>query len=96
MKNSEAPLWKQMFSPTSSYFELTELRHRLSTDDHSSYLLQAFLYSEWLSYHTKARTELNPDMRQAYLHYAHALAELAGKLFREEEPKPATETPFSV
>lgn len=96
MKNTDTPLWKQMFSPTSSQPELTEIRHRLSTDENLSYLLQAFLYSEWLAYHTKVRTELNPELRQEYLHYAHSLAELAGKLFREIEPQKTTETQLSV
>ena len=96
MKNSDAPMWKQMFSPTSSNPELTEIRHRLSTDDNLSYLLQAFFYSEWLVYHTKARTELNHELRQEYLHYAHSIAELTGKLFRETEPQQTTETQVSV
>ncbi|MGX2956431.1 hypothetical protein ACWIYZ_04985 [Ursidibacter arcticus] len=96
MKNTDAPLWKQMFSPTSSKPELTEIRHRLSTDENLSYLLQAFLHSEWLVYQTKVRTELNPELRQEYLHYAHALAEITGKLFRDDEPQKTTETPFSV
>ncbi|MFZ7198486.1 hypothetical protein [Avibacterium avium] len=96
MKNTDSPLWKQMFSPTSSKSELTEIRHRLSIDENLSYLLQAFLYSEWLAYHTKVRTELNPELRQEYLHYAHALAEIAGKLFKESESPKTTEMPSSI
>lgn len=96
MKNTEAPLWKQMFSPNSSKPELSELRHRLSTDDNLSFLLQSFLFSEWLVFQTKVRTELNPEMRREYQLYANSLAELSGKLFRDDKQKQTTETPQSV
>lgn len=85
MKNSDAPFWKVMFSPNSSQPELSELRHLLSTNDQFNHSLQAFLYSEWAVYNTKARTELNPELRLEYRHYANALAEIVGKLCREEE-----------
>lgn len=93
MRNTESPLWKQMFSPISSKPELTELRHLLSINDQFAYTLQAFLHSEWQVANTAARIELNPDMRVEHQQYAFALAELAGKLFREEQDKTTTEMP---
>lgn len=87
MKQPTSPLWQQMFSPTSGASSLTELRHTLAHNVHFAQQLEAFIYAEWCELNTKARIELNAQMRTEYQHAAYALAELAGKLFR---PTPQT------
>lgn len=96
MKNTEMPLWERMGSPTNSKAELTELRHTLSVNAQFSQQLQSFLYSEFMATHAYARNEMNPTLREQYLHYANGLAELANKLFKETQLTQITEVPSKV
>ncbi|QLD33169.1 hypothetical protein [Mannheimia varigena] len=96
MKNTEMPLWERMGSPTNSKSELTDLRHTLSTSPLFSQQLQDFLYSEYMATHAYARNEGNAILREQYLQYANALAELAKKLFEETKQTPTTEMPSRI
>lgn len=96
MKNTEMPLWKLMASPTNSKAELTDLRHTLSISPQFNQQLQDFLYSEYMATHAYARNEGNAILREQYLHYANALAEVAKKLFEETKQTPTTEMPSRV
>ena len=91
----ERDLWRQMFSPTSSKVELTDLRHLLDTNEHCRAVLEQFLYAEWCEFHTKARIHGDDKIGKEYLAYANSLAELAGKIFGEErQTKVTKETLF--
>lgn len=96
MKNTEMPLWERMGSPTNSKPELTDLRHTLSTSPLFSQQLQDFLYSEYMATHAYARNEGNAILREQYLQYANALAELAKKLFEETKQTSTTEMPSRI
>lgn len=95
MKLTDAPLWVQMCSPTSPKDELAELRFSLSNSPHIGQELEQFLHAQWCYLQSKARKELDVDMRNEYHHSANAIAELAGMLFSPDKPKPTTENqPF--
>lgn len=96
MKNTEMPFWQRMGSPTNSKAELSDLRQTLSSNPILNQQVQDFLYSEYLATHAYARSEGNPQLREEYLHYANALAEIAKKLFEEQKPLPTTEMPARI
>lgn len=96
MKNTEMPLWERMGSPTNSKPELADLRHTLSVNPQFSQQLQDFLYSEYMATHAYARNEGNAILREQYLQYANALAEVAKKLFEETKQTPTTEMPSRI
>lgn len=87
MKNTDLPLWQQMFAPSQSNDELTELRAELSHNTACYNALQAFLHAEWLKLNAKARLELNPTLRAEYQQSANTLAELAGIIYAPRKPK---------
>ncbi|QLB20074.1 hypothetical protein A6B43_00235 [Vespertiliibacter pulmonis] len=95
MKLSELPLWVQMCLPNYPDDELRELRFELSQNEHLKTVLEQFLHSQWCYWNSKARTELNEEMRKEYQHSAHTIAELTGLIFRPDKPQQTTESlPF--
>lgn len=96
MKNTEMPLWQRIGSPTNSKAELTELRNALAGNALLSQQVQEFLYSEYMATHAYARNEGNQALREEYLHYANAVAEIAKKLFEEPKEIPTTKIPNRV
>lgn len=91
MKLADLPLWVQMCSPTSPNDELTELRFSLSHNEHIQAELERFLHAQWCYLNSKARKELDAEMRMEYQHAAHAIAELSGMLFSPDKPNTTTE-----
>lgn len=91
MKLTELPLWVQMCSPISPIDELTELRFSLSHNEQLKAELERFLHAQWCYLISKARMELDDDMRNTYQQSANAIAELTGMLFSPDKPKPTTE-----
>lgn len=93
MKNTEMPLWQRIASPNNAKAELSELRHTLAGNPLLNQQIQDFLYAEYLATHFCARNELNEVLRNEYLHYANAIAELTKKLFEEAKTNPTTKMP---
>lgn len=91
MKLNEAPLWVQMCSPTNPVDELAELRFSLSHNEKIKDELELFLHAQWCYLNSKARKELDEDMRKEYQHSAHTIAELAGMIFSPDKPTQITE-----
>ncbi len=91
MNLADLPLWVQMCSPTSSN-ELTELRISLSHNEQLKAELERFLHAQWCVLNSKARKELDEDIRKEYQHSAHAIAEITGMIFGPDKPKQTTET----
>lgn len=90
MNLTDLPLWVQMCSPTSSD-ELTELRISLSHNEQLKAELERFLHAQWCVLNSKARKELDEDIRKEYQHSAHAIAEITGMIFGPDKPKQTTE-----
>lgn len=90
MKQDDKPKWQQLYQP-SSREELIELRAMLAQHEGFSIGLEAFLCAEVQLMNTKARRELNTQLRTEYQHAAHTLTELLGKLFAPI-PQPTTES----
>lgn len=91
MKLADLPLWVQMCSPTSSE-ELTELRISLSHNEQLKSVLERFLHAQWCVLNSKARKELNEDIRMEYQHAAHTIAEISGMIFGPDKPIQTTGT----
>lgn len=91
MNLADLPLWVQMCSPTSSN-ELTELRISLSHNEQLKAELERFLHAQWCVLNSKARKELDEDIRKEYQHSAHAIAEITGMIFGPDKHKQTTET----
>ncbi|OOF53873.1 hypothetical protein [Rodentibacter genomosp. 2] len=92
MKLADLPLWVQMCSPTGSQEELTELRISLSHNEQIKSELERFLHAQWCVLNSKARKELDEDIRGEYQQAAHAVAEITGMIFSPDRPKPTTGT----
>ncbi|VEH67275.1 Uncharacterised protein [Rodentibacter pneumotropicus] len=91
MKLADLPLWVQMCSPT-SLDELTELRISLSHNEQIKSELERFLHAQWCVLNSKARKELDEDIRMEYQHAAHTIAEISGMIFRPDKPIQTTGT----
>lgn len=87
MKTTDLPRWRQMFSPTGSEDELTELKAALSHSTACRTALENFLYAEWATMSAMARCERDPQDREMYRQAANALAETAGKIFSPKRKK---------
>ena len=94
--NTDKRLWEQMFSPTNSKDELTELKNVLSTSGRLSNALEQFLYAEYMNAIARSRAVSDPVVSERLLSYAHSLAELSGLIFSAPKQTKTTETHFSV
>lgn len=79
--------WQQMFAPEPPDDALALLRSELGRNPDAAAALEAFLFAQWLCLQSRARLELNPEMKRVYLAAADTLADLAGTVFQPERAR---------